>query len=256
MCPFAKKNIWLTNTSFEQTIARSCCYLGPGMHLVSHWDLNPPCQPSRRFAVGKAKKNSWVDESDRGSKQQSQERWSGQVFFPICCSLWKDLDFADKNGRWKMTGLLFNRTLSPIGLFRNLHFSLTRKLNHSTVAIGAIMPRLMPFFGLKGFWGQPQGPNFPFPWATMLALRLDCSTAALTISQKVLSIRRLVELKMLDFSDRTRTGISILTLAADLAYCFSIEKNRWRGNTLRLIRVVILIGTVDLIGTKHFRIFV
>ena len=50
----------------------------------------------------------------------------------------------------------------------------------------------------------------------MLALRLeDCSTAALTTHQKVLPIGKLVELKMLDFSDRTRTGISILTSAAD-----------------------------------------
>ena len=72
------------------------------------------------------------------------------------------------------------------------------------------------FFGLEGSWGQPQGPNFPPPWATMLALRLDCSTAALTTPQKALPIWKLVELKMLDFSDHTRTGISILTSAAVL----------------------------------------
>ena len=72
------------------------------------------------------------------------------------------------------------------------------------------------FFGSEGSWGQPQGPNFPSPWATMLALRLDCSTAALTTPQKVLPIWKLVELKMLDFSDWTRTDISILTSAA---YC-------------------------------------
>ena len=48
----------------------------------------------------------------------------------------------------------------------------------------------------------------------MLALRLDCFTAALT-TQKVLSIWRPVELKMPDLSDRTSTGISILTSAAD-----------------------------------------
>ena len=71
------------------------------------------------------------------------------------------------------------------------------------------------FFCLEGSWGQPQGPNFPSPWATMLALRLDCSTAALTTPQTVISIWKLVELKMLDFSDCTRTGISILTSAAD-----------------------------------------
>ena len=49
----------------------------------------------------------------------------------------------------------------------------------------------------------------------MLALRLDCSTAALPTPQKVLPICKLVELKMLDFSDRMRIGISILTSAAD-----------------------------------------
>ena len=62
---------------------------------------------------------------------------------------------------------------------------------------------------LEGSWGQPQGPNFPSPWATMLALRLDCSTAALTTPQTVLSIWKLVELKRLDFSDRTRTGYQL-----------------------------------------------
>ena len=49
----------------------------------------------------------------------------------------------------------------------------------------------------------------------MLALRLDCSTAALATPQKVLPIGKLDELKMLDFSDHTRTGISIVTSAAD-----------------------------------------
>ena len=60
-----------------------------------------------------------------------------------------------------------------------------------------------------------KGPNFPTPRAAKLGLRLDCSTAVLTTPQKVLSIWRLVELKMLDFSDRTRTDISILTSAFD-----------------------------------------
>ena len=46
------------------------------------------------------------------------------------------------------------------------------------------------FFGLEGFWGKPQGPNFPSPQATMLALRLNCSTAALTTPQIVLSISK------------------------------------------------------------------
>ena len=71
------------------------------------------------------------------------------------------------------------------------------------------------FFGLEGSWGQPQWPNSPPNLETTLALCLYCSTAALTTPQKVFAIWRLVELKMLDFSDHTRTGISILTSAAD-----------------------------------------
>ena len=73
------------------------------------------------------------------------------------------------------------------------------------IVVGYQMNLMIFFFGLGGSWVQPQGPNFPFPWATMLALRRDCSTAALTTPQKVLPI----------FSDRTRTGISIVTSAAD-----------------------------------------
>ena len=49
--------------------------------------------------------------------------------------------------------------------------------------------------------------------ASMFALRLDCSIAALTTPQKVLPIWLLVELKMLDFSDPTSNGISILPTA-------------------------------------------
>ena len=72
------------------------------------------------------------------------------------------------------------------------------------------------FFGLEGLLGQPKRLNLPFSWATMLASPLGCSTAALTTPQKVLPIWKLVELKTLDFSDCTRTGISILTSAADI----------------------------------------
>ena len=79
--------------------------------------------------------------------------------------------------------------------------------------MGCTIKKMIFFVGLDEFWGQPQGPNFPSPQATILALRLDCSTAAPT-TQKVLSTWRLVELKMLDFRDHTRTGISILTSAA------------------------------------------
>ena len=78
-----------------------------------------------------------------------------------------------------------------------------------------LFSQFFSLFCLEGSWVQPQGPNFPSPWATMLALRLDCSTSALTTPQKVLLFWKLVELKMLDFSDCMRTGISILTSAAD-----------------------------------------
>ena len=70
------------------------------------------------------------------------------------------------------------------------------------------------FFGLDWFWSQPQWPNFPSPLTTISALRLDCSTGSLATLQEVLCNWKLVELKMSDFSDRTRTGISILTSAA------------------------------------------
>ena len=48
----------------------------------------------------------------------------------------------------------------------------------------------------------------------MLALRLNLSTTALP-RWFYLSMSKLVELKMLDFSDCMRTGISVLTSAAD-----------------------------------------
>ena len=57
----------------------------------------------------------------------------------------------------------------------------------------------------------------------MLALSLDCSTAALTTPQKVLPLWKLVELKMLDFMDRARTGISILTAT----YSYYLEYTKY-----------------------------
>ena len=55
-----------------------------------------------------------------------------------------------------------------------------------------------------GILESASGPNFPSAWATMLALHLDCSTAALTTPQKVLFNYKLVELRMLDFNSHTR----------------------------------------------------
>ena len=49
----------------------------------------------------------------------------------------------------------------------------------------------------------------------MLAVLLACSTAALTTTQKVLSIRKLVKPNIFDLSDHARTGVTVLTSAAD-----------------------------------------
>ena len=59
----------------------------------------------------------------------------------------------------------------------------------------------------------------------MLALHFGCFTAKLTNLLKVLSNWKLVELKMLNFSDHARTGISILTSATTdivTALCWKI----------------------------------
>ena len=76
---------------------------------------------------------------------------------------------------------------------------------------------LLLFEGILGSSASRAG----FP-VSLSNLRLDCSTASRTTPQKVLSLCRLVELKMLDFSDHTRTGISILTSAAGNAWPYFI----------------------------------
>ena len=70
--------------------------------------------------------------------------------------------------------------------------------------------------------GSALGLHFPFPRATMLALHLDCATAALTTHQRFYPGEKLVDFKTLDFNDRT--AIPILTSAVDkyilwLIYC-------------------------------------
>ena len=79
---------------------------------------------------------------------------------------------------------------------------------------------------LKVLEGSASGQNFPSPWATMLALRLYGSNAALTHPQKVLSICNLVCLKMLDFCDRKVIYISFLTYSKDLNLRFLASKER------------------------------
>ena len=77
-------------------------------------------------------------------------------------------------------------------------------------------------FWFEGFWGQPQ-PNFPFPWAKKLALCLDCSTAAFTTPQKVLSLWRMVTI----IGDFKRP----ILISHSLPWCFCTplhSRSAWR----------------------------
>ena len=93
--------------------------------------------------------------------------------------------------------------------------SFQSKRDHLQKNLGTNHTTLFYYYYLEGYCVQPWGLHFLSPWATMLWLRLDCSRAALITPQKVSSIWKRVELKMLDFSDQTRNGISILISAAD-----------------------------------------
>ena len=74
---------------------------------------------------------------------------------------------------------------------------------------------------LEGILGSASGDEFPVSLRNHVGFtpRLLYSST----HQKVLPI--LVELKMLDFSDCTRTGISILVSAADCLYHIPILEN-------------------------------
>ena len=67
-------------------------------------------------------------------------------------------------------------------------FLLVKSFNFSYNRIFIRVLQAGYFFFLEGFWGQPQGPSLPSPKATMMALRLDYSTAALATPHKGLSI--------------------------------------------------------------------
>ena len=113
----------------------------------------------------------------------------------VCC-VSKAFWLLRKNARqssWK--GI----TIWACAFFKTKQVGLTRAM-----LIFCVSPSTLHFFfSLEGFRGQPQGPNFPSSWATMLALRLDCPSATLTTTQKFLSLWSLVELKMIVFSDPT-----------------------------------------------------
>ena len=114
---------------------------------------------------------------------------------------------------------------------------LASRLHCSTVALSTPQEG---FIHLKTGWAQDAWPQWSrenwyfyldisrWSWVTMLALSLDCSTTAEpTTPQKVLSIRKLVELKMLCFNDQMRTGISIsrwlwVTKLASRLHCSTV----------------------------------
>ena len=111
----------------------------------------------------------------------------------------------EKIWRWSETGFWISKI--GVAIFRQHK---NRQFGSSRTEVQRCCWSMFVFFSV-----QPQWPNFPSPWATMLALCLDCSTVALPTPQKALVISKPVELKMIDFSDRTRTDIYILTSAAD-----------------------------------------
>ena len=116
-----------------------------------------------------------------GTGDQNPDAWSlvcdaGRIFLPVCVD-------------------------SVVSLFAKFQVKLS---NHFILV-------------LEGFWGHPQGPNFPpLPEQPYWLYPLNAlHTPTLTTPPKVLSNWKVVELKMLDFSDCTRTVFSILTSATD-----------------------------------------
>ena len=77
-----------------------------------------------------------------------------------------------------------------------------------------LFPKYIGFWGLEGFWGQPQGPNFPFPWAAMLAFRLDCATAAVSAPRRFNPTESWLSSRCLAAVIVRELGISMLTSAA------------------------------------------
>ena len=87
----------------------------------------------------------------------------------------------------------------------------------------------------------------------MLALCLDCSTAAVTTPKMVSSIWKLVDLKMLDISDHTRTGISILTSAADKHRGYYPSEN-WLSSRCLTSMIVIELNSTLISSSFYLKI--
>ena len=79
------------------------------------------------------------------------------------------------------------------------------------------------FLGFEGILGSASRVEFPITRSSHVGLTPRLLYSSTHHSQKVLPIGKLVELKMLDFSDCTRTGISILTSATGSAYIITKE---------------------------------
>ena len=89
----------------------------------------------------------------------------------------------------------FPRSGNVLGFFFHPRFAFSSSARNTLISVYAFS-----WFG-EILWSASQ---FPSPWATMMALRHDCYRASLTTPQEVWSIWKLVELKMLDFSNHTR----------------------------------------------------
>ena len=93
-------------------------------------------------------------------------------------------------------------------------------------------------FSFGGILGSASRAKFPISLSNHIGF-MPCLTTAHTTPQKVLSIWRLVELKMLDFSDCAWTAFSILTSATEtviivIHYCHWSLSGQYYGPYLRL----------------------
>ena len=95
-----------------------------------------------------------------------------------------------------------------------------------------------PFFWFRGTLRSASRAEFPVSLSNHVGFTPRLLYSSTHHSQKVLPICKLVELKMLDFSDRTRTGISILTSAPDVytTICVTViaQKFTWAGSFIAI----------------------
>ena len=113
-----------------------------------------------------------------------------------------------------------NSITAGIPIPQVVHYKLTMQPFNSAAPPSGSQARQQKIYFIRSpriFWGvwRDSGvtsmAKFPVSPSNHMGFLPDCFTAALTTPHKVLSIWRLVELKMLDFSDCQKTSNSILT---------------------------------------------